>query len=69
MWENRTLPMNQSTFGRTCAARRLTAATVGADRYRSAIGPLPIRIIFSFINFIVLVVFIHSGHFIVKYAI
>ena len=57
------------TLLRIPAPRRWTAASVGADRYRAAIGPLPIRIIFSFINFIVLVVFIHSGYFNVKYAI
>ena len=69
MPENRTLPMNHTTLWRVTAPRRLTAASVGADRYRSAIGPLSPRTFIFFIKFILPVISIYSGALVVHYCI
>ena len=61
--------MNHPTFFTLIAPRRWTAASVGADRYRAAIGPLPIELLVFFIKIILRVIFIHSRRFIIKYAI
>ena len=69
MRENRTLPMNHTTLFYVPAPRRWTAASVGADRYRAAIGPLSPRIFVFFIKFVLSVIFIHSCALVVHYAI
>ena len=43
MCKDRYNPMNHTTLWHVPAPHRWTAASVGADRYRAAIGPLSVR--------------------------
>lgn len=69
MPENRTLPMNHTTLWHVTAPHRWTAASVGADRYRAAIGPLSPRNFIFFVKFVLSIIFIHSCALVVHYAI
>ena len=69
MCKDRYKPMNHPTFLTVTTPHRWIAASVGADRYRAAIGALPIQIILSFVNILILVIFIHSCALVVHYAI
>ena len=69
MLKDRYKPMNHTTLLRIPAPRRWTAASVGANRYRAAIGALPIQIILSFVKIILPMLLVYSCRLVIKYAI
>ncbi len=69
MCKDRYNPMNYTTLFYVIAPRRWTAASVGADRYRAAIGPLSPRTFVFFVKFVLSIIFIHSCALVVHYAI
>ena len=69
MCKDRYKPMNHPTFLTVTTPHRWTAASVGADRYRAAIGPLPIQILTFFVKSVLPKIIIHSCALVVHYAI